>query len=175
MDSSVSRSDNAAHLNTAGNMTPFLQFPYGLYSPQQPQQQAPNNLQLATTSAPSQLRPTSNRPSHKMPRSRQRMETLLALPVRQRANTLSSPASSQPTTSSTSASIRTAPAISPLPTTAPAPIPTLPAILYCPLWHHGRGDAVRRYMDSPTTTKGRKTQLHYRPDIQHPTIVLIQS
>jgi hypothetical protein len=131
----VARPNNTSQRNTVGNMPPFLQFPHSPYPPQQQQQQqqhqAPHSLQRAATSATSQLRPRSNRPSHEMPEPRQRTETLHTLPVRQRANTLSSPASSRPTTSSTSASTPTAPAIPPLPTTTHAPthappVPTLP-------------------------------------------------
>ena len=111
----VARS-NTTHRNTPtqGNMTAFPQFPH----PHQ-QQQTPHNLQRAKTSATSQSRPRSNRPSHEMPEQRQRTETLVAVPVRQRANTLSS----RPSTA-TSAITSLAP---PLPAAAaPLSVPTLP-------------------------------------------------
>lgn len=138
----VARPNNATQPNTPVNMAPFLQFPHSPYPLQQQQQeqqrQVPHSLQRAMTSAKSQLGPRSNRPPHEMPEPRQRTETLLTLPLRQRANTLSSPAASRPTTSS--ATTPTTPAIPPLPTTSPAPapvpVPTLPGRGFA---HSGEG------------------------------------
>ncbi len=134
----VARPNNAAQLNTSGNMAPFLQFPHSPHPPQQQQ----HNVQRAMTSATSQSRPRSNRPSHEMPEPRQRTETLLTLPVRQRANTLSSPASSRPTTSSMSTAPAVPPLPTPTPTSTPAPalalaaVPTLPGRGFA---HSGEG------------------------------------
>ena len=111
--SPVVRPTNTSQPNTAGDVLAFPQFPPSPH----PQHQPPYNLQRAMTSATSQPRPRSGRPSHEMPEPRQRTETLVPKSVRQRANTLSSPASSRPTTSSTSASSAVIP---------PLPVPTLP-------------------------------------------------
>ena len=118
--SPVARPNMTAQPNT----TVFPQFPHSPHPQQQPQQQAPHNLQRAMTSATAQPRPGSNRPSHEMPEQRQRADTLVPpLQVRRRANTLSSPSSSRPTTSSTVASASTA-FVPPLPVAAH--VPTLP-------------------------------------------------
>ena len=131
--SPVARPNTATHPSTSGNMAPFLQFPHNPHPPQQQQQQqpqVPHSLQRAMTSATAQLRSRSRRPSHEMPEPRQRTETLLTKPARQRANTLSSPAAPRPTTSSMSPSTPAVPAVPPLPTTTPTssqvPVPTLP-------------------------------------------------